>query len=136
MGIKRIEAMLSLIGAGKFLDRLHAELNEELQNLEDHVNSENADATLSLTIKVDFKLCRDGSMQLKGDTVFKRPKMKAFGGVAWLDNGELSPQNPAQLNMDLTRGSAPVRGFVPAIEEATEIPTHADIGYGSRTFAD
>ncbi len=107
MEIRRVEPMLGLIGNGRFLERLHAEMADKLRGLEDWVNDQNKDGSLDLTLKVKFSLGRDGLLRLKGEYDLKLPKEPASQGVAWLDNGALSPNNPNQMRFDLRNAAEP-----------------------------
>lgn len=99
--VRRLETILALVGGGAYLHRLHAEIAEKLRGLEDFVNSEKKDSTLTLTMKVKFTLSRDGMLRLTADHSFAEPKMPAQMGVAFLDNGDVVTHNPAQGRFDL-----------------------------------
>ena len=73
--VRRIETILALVGGGNYLNRLHAEIAEKLRDLEDFVNSEKKDSTLTLDLKVKFTLSRDGMLRLTADHKFAEPKL-------------------------------------------------------------
>lgn len=99
--VRRIESLLALVGNGQYLRRLHSETAQHLRDLEDHVTSEKRDASMTLTIKLKVTLDRTGLARLTADHDFKDPKVPASMGVAFLNDGQITPQNPAQMRFDL-----------------------------------
>ena len=135
MKLRRLEMILALVGNGRYLERLHTDLHQNLQELEDFVNSEQKDAKLSLTLKLDFSLDRTMLLKLAANHSFKTPKLPVAQGIAWLDDGEVTPQNPQQLRFDLreTSGSRADTYGGDVIEGSRQI---IEGGGADRRFAD
>lgn len=111
--LRRLEMILALasIGGVSYLDRLHADMRDELKDLEDFVNDQNRDADLTLDLKVKMTLTREGLLKLSAKHNFKSPQLPAAGGIAWISNGEVTPQNPAQMRFNLQPAPAPIRSY-------------------------
>lgn len=131
MEIRRLEQMLAMLG-GDFLRRMHTELGEELRDLEDFVKDQNKDAALTFNLDIKFALGRDGLLRLTGDYKLKPPKAPAAAGVAWLDDGALTPQNPAQRHFEFDASTARVTNGQSSYSRGDVI----DAGDDSRRFAD
>lgn len=125
--VRRIETILALVGGGNYLNRLHAEIAEKLRDLEDFVNSEKKDSTLTLDLKVKFTLSRDGMLRLTADHKFAEPKLPPQMGVAFLDNGDVVTHNPAQGRFDL-RDVSDARGA--ASSDVVDVGGGYDRRYG------
>lgn len=133
MKLRRLEMILALVGGGRYLERLHGDLQEALRNLEDHVNSEQKDAKLTLDLKVTFTLDRAMLLKIAADHTLKEPRFPAGQGIAWLDDGEITPQNPQQMRFDL-RDAGPRHDTYGG--DVIESPRVIDGGAAARNFAD
>lgn len=132
MEIRRLEQMLAMLG-GDFLRRMHGDIAEELRDLEDFVKDQNKDAALTFSLDLRFALGRDGLLRMTGDYKLKPPKAPAAAGVAWLDDGALTPQNPAQRHFQFDPDTARVTNGQRYESRADDV---IDAGSDNRRFAD
>lgn len=122
--LRRLESILGMCGkGGDYLDRLHGDMHQNFVDLEDFVNGENKDASLTITVTLKVSLDRTGLMKLNASHKIKKPEPPASGGIAWMDNGNVTPSNPAQGRFDLREAPRATRTV---IEDYTETRRFAE----------
>ncbi len=112
--LRTADQILAMPDSGAFLEDFMAEHQKLILAMHQAQMDQGGKAKGSFTIKVDYTLDRQLSLQIVADHVFKYPKKPKASATVWTTaDGMLTPQNPKQPSLfgirDVTPGTAAVR---------------------------
>lgn len=110
--LRTLEQVLSLFDGGLFIDQLMLDHAKLIDAIALQVDSTQAAAGGSITIKLTYKQDRMGTLEMKAVKETVLPKDPPAKAIAWTtDDGMITPQNPNQMRMDLRDASksAPIK---------------------------
>lgn len=105
--LRTIDQILAIPDEGNFLSELLQENADLIAELQDHQKAYGGAPKGSLSISIAYELGKGGIVNMKASFATKAPKTPAASAVAWVTrDGDLTPENPAQMKLNLRDATA------------------------------